>query len=75
MAVPKGTPTPIVEKINATFVAVFNHSKFVEYLNSQSVVSATAGPAAFIDFLKEDRKAAEDLVRIANTPKSEYKPQ
>jgi ketopantoate reductase len=27
------------------------------------------------EFLKADRKAAEDLVRIANTPKSEYKPQ
>jgi len=75
LAVPKGTPTPIVDKINTTFVAVFNEPKFIEYLNSQSVVSATTSPAGFIDFLKADRKAAEDLVRIANTPKSEYKPQ
>jgi tripartite-type tricarboxylate transporter receptor subunit TctC len=75
LAVPKGTPNPIVDKINATFVAVFNDPKFVEYLNSQSVVSAPTSPAAFLDFLKADRKAAEDLVRIANTPKSEYKPQ
>jgi tripartite-type tricarboxylate transporter receptor subunit TctC len=75
LAVPKRTPIPIVDKINATFVAVFNDPKFIEYLNSQSVVSATTSPAAFIDFLKADRKAAEDLVRIANTPKSEYKPQ
>ena len=75
LAVPKGTPSPIVDKINATFVAVFNDPKFIEYLNSQSVVSAPTSPAGFIDFLKADRKAAEDLVRIANTPKSEYKPQ
>jgi len=73
--VPKGTPTPIVDKINATFVAVFYDPKFIEYLNSQSVVSATTSPAAFLEFLKADRKATEDLVRIANTPKSEYKPQ
>lgn len=75
LAVPKGTPTPIVDKIHAAFVAVFNDPKFIEYLDNQSVVSATTSPAGFIDFLKADRKAAEDLVKIANTPKTEYKAQ
>ena len=75
LAVPKGTPAPIVDKIHAAFVAVFNDPKFVTYLDSQSVVSATTTPSGFVDFLKADRKAAEDLVKIANTPKTEYKAQ
>ena len=75
LAVPKGTPPPIVDKIHAAFVAVFNDPKFIEYLDNQSVLSATTSPAGFADFLKADRKAAEDLVKIANTPKTEYKAQ
>ncbi len=75
LAVPKGTPAPVVDKIHAAFVSVFNDPKFVTYLESQSVVSATTSPAGFVDFLKADRKAAEDLVKIANTPKTEYKAQ
>lgn len=75
LAVPKGTPAAIVDKIHAAFVAVFNDPKFIAYLDSQSVVSATTTQSEFSDFLKADRKAAEDLVKIANTPKTEYKGQ
>jgi tripartite-type tricarboxylate transporter receptor subunit TctC len=75
LAAPKGMPAPIVDETNATFVTVFNDPKFIEYLNSRSVVSVPASPAASTDFLRADRKAAEYPVRIANTPKSEYKPQ
>ena len=32
-------------------------------------------PAGFAAFLKEDRKAAETLIRIANTKPAEYKPE
>ncbi len=72
---PKGTPAPTADKIHAAFVAVFNDPKFIAYLDSQSVVSATTTQSGFSDFLKADRKAAEDLVKIANTPKIEYKGQ
>jgi tripartite-type tricarboxylate transporter receptor subunit TctC len=75
LAVPKGTPTPIVDKLNATFVAVFSDPKFSEFLDNQSVVSATTSSAGFITFLKADRKAAEDLIKTANTPKTEYRPE
>lgn len=75
LAVPKGTPAPIVDTINSAFVSVFNDPEFLKFLDQQSVVSATTGPAGFAAFLKEDRKAAEDLVKIANTRKTEYKPQ
>lgn len=75
LAAPKGTPQAIVDKVNAAFVSVFSDPKFAEFLDKQLVVPATTTPAGFAAFLKEDRKAAEDLVKIANTPKQEYKPQ
>lgn len=75
LAAPKGTPAPIVKKIHAAFASVFNDPKFVAYLEQQSVVPAITTPAAFAEFLKADRRAAEALVKVANTPKTEYRPQ
>jgi tripartite-type tricarboxylate transporter receptor subunit TctC len=54
---------------------VFSDPKFAEFLDKQLVVPAPTSPAAFAAFLKEDRKAAEALVKIANEPRKEYKPQ
>ena len=39
------------------------------------MASAPTTPAGFAAFLKEDRKAAETLIRIANTKPEEYKPE
>ena len=75
LAAPKGTPAAIVEKVNAAFVSVFSDPRFAEFLDKQLVVPAPTSPAAFAAFLKEDRKAAEALVKIANEPRKEYKPQ
>ena len=75
LAAPKGTPQAIVDKVNAAFVSVFGDPKFGEFLEKQLVVPAPTSPAEFAKFLKEDRKAAEDLVKIANEPRKEYKPQ
>jgi tripartite-type tricarboxylate transporter receptor subunit TctC len=75
LAAPKGTPGPMIDKVHAAFAAVFNDPKFVAYLEQQSVVSAITTPAEFAEFLKRDRQAAEALVKVANTPKTEYKPQ
>jgi len=38
------------------------------------VVPAPTSPAGFVAFLKEDRKAAETLIKIANSKREEYKP-
>jgi tripartite-type tricarboxylate transporter receptor subunit TctC len=75
LAAPKGTPSALVDKINAVFVKVFNDPKFTAYLDQQAVVPATTTPAGFVAFLKEDRKAAEALIKIANSKREEYKPQ
>jgi tripartite-type tricarboxylate transporter receptor subunit TctC len=75
LAVPKGTPDAIVARLNAEFVKLFREPKFVEFLDKQAVASAPTTPQEFTAFLREDRKAAETLIRIANTPRTEYKPE
>lgn len=75
LAVPKGTPPAIVDKINAEFVKVFSDPKFIAFLDKQAVVAAPTTPAGFAAFLQEDRKAAETLIKIANSKREEYKPQ
>jgi tripartite-type tricarboxylate transporter receptor subunit TctC len=75
LAAPKGIPQPIVDKVHAAFAALFADPKFVAFLEQQSVVPAITSPAGFVEFLKADRKAAEALVKVANTPRTEYKPQ
>jgi tripartite-type tricarboxylate transporter receptor subunit TctC len=75
LAAPKGTPPAMIAKMNAEFVKTFSDPKFVEFLEKQFVVSAPTSPAEFREFLKADRKAAETLIKIANTPKAQYKPE
>lgn len=74
LAAPKGTPKAIVDKVNAAFVKLYSEPAFIDYLNHQAVVSAPDSPAEFAAFLKEDRKAAEALIKIANSKREEYKP-
>jgi tripartite-type tricarboxylate transporter receptor subunit TctC len=74
LAVPKGTPQEIVDKLNAVFVKVFSDPKFAEFLDQKFVVPAPTTQAEFVSFLREDRKAAEELIKLANTKPEEYKP-
>ena len=73
LAAPKGTPPAIVSRLNREFAGLFAEPKFVAFLDKQAVVSAPTTPEGFAAFLKEDRKAAEMLIKIANTKKMEYK--
>jgi tripartite-type tricarboxylate transporter receptor subunit TctC len=74
LAAPKGTPPALVDRINVVFVKLFSEPHFVDYLNQQAVVSAPTTPADFVQFLKEDRKAAEMLIKLANSKREAYKP-
>ena len=65
---------PIVERLNSEFAKLFSEPKFKAFLDKQAVASAPTTPDGFAAFLKEDRKAAETLIRIANTKPEEYKP-
>jgi tripartite-type tricarboxylate transporter receptor subunit TctC len=75
LAAPKDTPPALVNKINGEFVKLFSDASFIDYLNHQAVVSAPTTPAGFAAFLREDRKTAESLIKIANSKREEYKPQ
>jgi tripartite-type tricarboxylate transporter receptor subunit TctC len=73
LAAPRGTPEEAIARINQEFVKLFGDPKFMAFLEKQSVVAAPTTPEGFARFLKDDRKAAEDLIKIAKTPKSQYK--
>ena len=73
LAAPKGTPPDIVAKINQEFVRLLGEPKFIAYLETQSVVAAPTTPEAFAKFIKDDRKAAESLIGIAKTPRTQYR--
>jgi tripartite-type tricarboxylate transporter receptor subunit TctC len=74
LAAPKGTPPHIVARLNSEFVKLFSEPKFVEFLENKAVVPAPTTEADFAAFLKEDRKSAETLIKIANAKPEEYKP-
>jgi tripartite-type tricarboxylate transporter receptor subunit TctC len=74
LAAPKGTPPAIVAKLNSEFVKLFTEPQFTAFLDKNAVVSATTTPEGFAQFLKEDRKAAEALIKIANAKREEYDP-
>ncbi|MGB6754937.1 MAG: tripartite tricarboxylate transporter substrate-binding protein [Xanthobacteraceae bacterium] len=74
LAAPKGTPPEIVAKLNSEFVKLFTDPQFVAFLDKNAVVSATTTPQGFAAFLKEDRKTAETLIKIANAKREEYDP-
>jgi tripartite-type tricarboxylate transporter receptor subunit TctC len=75
LAAPRGTPPAIVERLNSEFVKLFSEPKFKAFLDKQAVASAPTTQAEFAAFLKQDRKAAETLIKIANTKPEEYKPE
>ena len=72
LAAPKGTPRPIIDRLNREFVKLFTEPEFMAFLDKNAVVSATTTPEGFADFLKEDRKAAEILIKIANAKTEDY---
>jgi len=73
LGAPKGTPPEIVAKLSSEFQKLFSDPKFVAFLDKQAVVAAPTTPDGFAAFLKQDRKDAETLIRIANTKKTEFK--
>ena len=54
---------------------LFSDPSFVAFLDKQAVVAAPTSPEEFTAFVREDRKHAAELFRLANTPPTEYKPE
>jgi tripartite-type tricarboxylate transporter receptor subunit TctC len=74
LAAPKGTPRAIVDRLNGEFVKLFTEPQFTAFLDKNAVVTATTTPEGFAAFLKEDRKTAEALIKIANAKRETYDP-
>jgi tripartite-type tricarboxylate transporter receptor subunit TctC len=74
LATPKGTPQPILDRLNAEFVKLFSEPKFVAFLEKQAVVPAPTTATEFAEFVKQDRLHAANLLKLANTPMKEFKP-
>jgi len=74
LAAPKGTPPEIIARLNGEFVKLFTEPQFTAFLDHNAVVSATTTPEGFAQFLKQDRKAAEELIKIANAKREAYDP-
>ena len=73
LAVPKGTPPAMVTRLSGEFQKLFSDPKFTAFLDQQAVVPAATDQAGFVAFLKQDRQDAEKLIKIANTPKQQFK--
>jgi tripartite-type tricarboxylate transporter receptor subunit TctC len=74
LAAPKGLPKPALDRLNAEFVRLYRDPKFVAYLEKQAVVPVPGTPEEFAAFLQKDRRSADALIKLANTPQREYKP-
>ena len=69
LVVPRGTPAPIITRLNTEFVRLFRDPKFLEFLDGHFVEAAVGTPEEFAVFLKADRENAAALIRLAGPAK------
>lgn len=74
LVAPAGVPRAIIDKANAEFVKLFNEPKFGAFLEAQATVAATTTPDEFAAFVAQDREIAAGLIKLANTPRADFKP-
>ena len=64
--VPKGTPKPIIDRLNAEIVAVLRSQKATDALGEAGIHSAPSTPAEFAALLRSERALWEPLIRTWN---------
>lgn len=75
LAAPAGTPPSVLDRVHAEFAKVMAEPRMLEMFDKNATIAAPTTPAEFAAFVAEDRKAAAELIRIANTPRQDYKPE
>jgi tripartite-type tricarboxylate transporter receptor subunit TctC len=75
LAAPRGTQEHHIRTINKHFVDLFETPSFRDFLEKRAVQPIVSTPEAFAEFLKADRAGAAAVIRVANQPKQEFKPQ
>lgn len=62
VVVPAGTPDPVVQKLNAEIVAIFQLPEVVDFMKKQFLDIDVGSPETFAEFLKKDRASAKYMV-------------
>lgn len=75
LAAPAGTPRPIIDRVHAEFAKLMAEPRMLAMFDKNATIAAPTTPAEFAAFVAEDRKAATELIKIANTPRQDYKPE
>jgi tripartite-type tricarboxylate transporter receptor subunit TctC len=66
VAAPKGTPAPIVEKINKAISSVYQRAEFRKLMDAQGAEVTAMSPEETTRFVKDDAKRTVDLIKSAN---------
>jgi tripartite-type tricarboxylate transporter receptor subunit TctC len=66
VAAPKGTPAPIVDKINKAISTVYQHPDFRKLMDAQGAEVTAMSPEETTRFVKDDAKRTVDLIKSAN---------
>jgi tripartite-type tricarboxylate transporter receptor subunit TctC len=62
LALPKGTPAPIRQKLHQALAAALEDSSFVQFLDAQGAERLPMAPAATDAFVREDQKQMRQLL-------------
>ena len=63
---PKGTPAPVVDKINKAIATVYQHAEFRKLMDAQGAEVTAMSPEETTRFVKDDAKRTVDLIKSAN---------
>ena len=63
LVVPRATPDPIVQRLNAELVQILRGPKFTDFARKQFLDVQASSPEQFAAFLKEDREHAGALIK------------
>lgn len=73
---PAGTPPDIIAKLNKEFVRLHRDDpKFTAFLKQQGVVPHAGSVEQFKEFLAKDHDVADQLLKLANVSRKDYKEQ
>jgi tripartite-type tricarboxylate transporter receptor subunit TctC len=75
LVAPAKTPQPIIERLNAEVVKLHRDPAFVAFLHKQSVAAAPTSVEEYAAFIQKDRETAAALIKLANTPRQDFKPE
>jgi tripartite-type tricarboxylate transporter receptor subunit TctC len=65
----------VIRKVSGLFSDLMQEPKFAAVLHRQAVMPAAQGPDAFLAFIGSYRQTAKELIDLAGTGRSSYRPE